>query len=750
MPPSTASTPVSSSVDDEVPPPPELAPLMAQRQEQVPELFSLEHLLRQAGYKETRVFTPEAEKLANRYKRQFSDEQAAELADLYASVGQKHNMEIRHMTQQHVPFRSSSSVLRSVVLQDTGANQAFKDGKRTNDREEDESWWGSMLINRAAETVGKSISAMSPPSNEGSLERINIGLGLAKGGNGVRKAKSNWELTRRHSTSGPDQEDIPPIPRLTQSDNTLTTPPRPSSAAFNASAPPAIDSVFTTPPRLTTGQPVFEDDEGFGCPLPMDYEIHGGSDDDMYNLGYTDSSGTNSAASSLGTQIEPRRMSASPPLRDAADVLAGLGLGPSDVSDALASAPPADLEDEDADPHEIALAEQEAAAIGQRILASTVEYDEDSDESDVLSPPPPALSIAPTRRTVAVSKPRTATLPYPATACPTTAIADAMGDLLTDPLPDRTPSVVASETKAKLRAAQSAPMLRSKSQPFLRISPAVVAPPTLQIMAPVICDSQSDMAEDLPPLPTPAPAPQPTGFSSLALRAKKSLKALRSTFWAQQAEVPPPLPTPEDSFISNKTPILTPRLDWAMQGEHFAGWNDNKGHGFGRQRDSIDTMAEIGDPFANAGDVEIDYSKSFFYKPSTPPGPGGSSGHQGSPTPAGRMRRQRSVKTLRAQLLRPVAAPPVPQIPPMYRKGKGRLPTTPPLRNKNTQRPAFEVPKLALHSPNAWEEGRPPVEIILEGDEWDARSIVENWGSGIRRGRGKSPSYYDDDEDFFF
>lgn len=86
----------------------------------------------------------------------------------------------------------------------------------------------------------------------------------------------------------------------------------------------------------------------------------------------------------------------------------------------------------------------------------------------------------------------------------------------------------------------------------------------------------------------------------------------------------------------------------------------------------------------------------------------------------------------------------------MYRKGKGRLPTTPPLRNKNTQRPAFEVPKLALHSPNAWEEGRPPVEIILEGDEWDARSIVENWGSGIRRGRGKSPSYYDDDEDFFF
>lgn len=658
-------------------------------------------------------------------------------------------MEIRHTTQQNIPFRSSSSVLRSVVLQDTGANQAFRDTKRESVQEEDESWWGSMLINRAAETVGKSISAMSPPSNEGSLERINIGLGLAKGGNGVRKAKSNWELTRRQTASGPDQEDIPPMTRLTQSDNTLTTPPRPSSAAFNVSAPPAIDSVFTSPPKLTRGQPVFEDDESFGCPLPMDYEIHGGSDDDMYNLGYTDSSGSDSAASSLDTHIEPRRMSVSPPLRDAADVLAGLGLGPSDVSEALTSTPPADLDDEDADPHEIALAEQEAAAIGQRILASTVEYDEDSDESDVLSPPPPVRSIAPARRTVAVSKPPSATLPYPTTACPTTAIAEAMGDLLTDPLPEETPPAAAAATKAKLRAAQSAPMLRRQSQPFLRISPAVLAPPTLQVMAPVICDSQSDMAEDLPPLPTPAPAPAPKGFSSLAVRARKSLKALRSTFWAQQTETPPPLPTSEEPLISNKTPILTPRLDWAMQGEHFAGWNDNKGHGFGRQRDSIDTMAEIGDPFANAGEVEIDYSKSFFYKPSTPPGPGGSSAHQGSPTPTGRMRRQRSVKTLRAQLLRPVAAPPVPQIPPMYRKGKGRLPTTPPLR-KHTRRPTFEVPKLALHSPNAWEEGRPPVEIILEGDEWDARSIVENWGSGIRRGRGRSPSYYDDDEDFFF
>lgn len=755
MPPSTTSTPISSSVDDEAPPPPELAPLRSQQQEQVPELSSLEHLLRQAGYKETRVFTPEAEKLANRYKRQFSDDQAAELADLYASVSQKHTMEIRHMTQQNVPLRSPSSILRSVVLQDTGAHQARSNSKRNDAMADGESWWGSMLINRAAETVGKSVSAMSPPSNEGSLESIGIGLGLAKGGHGVRKAKSNWELSRRLSTSSLAQEDIPPAPvtRLTQSDNTLITPPRPSSVAFNVSAPPAIDSVFTSPPRMTTGQPVLGDDESFGCPLPMDYEIQGGSDDDMYNLGYTDSSGSNSAASSFGARMSVRRMSASPPLRDAADVFADLGLGSNDVSRALTSTPPADLTDDDADPHEIALAEQEAAAIGQRILASTVEYDEDADESDVRSPlMRPSSPVRPTasgKQKMAVSRRPFATLPYPATPSPTTAIAEAMNDLLTDAVLEKKSSNAGAATKAKLRAAQSAPMLRSKSQPFLRISPAMIAPPALQVTAPVICDSQSDMAEDLPPLPTPTAVSKPTGFSSLALRARKSLKALRSTFWAQEAEAPPPLPTAEEPIISNKTPILTPRLDWTVQGEHFAGWNDNKGHNFGRQRDSIDTMAEIGDPFINAGQVEIDYSKSFFYKPSTPPGPNGSAGHQGSPTPAGRMRRQRSVKTLRAQLSRPVAPPPVPQIPAFYRQGKRRLPTTPPLR-KDAKRPSFEVPKLALHSPNAWEEGRPPVEIVLEGDEWEARSIIENWGSGIRRGRGRSPSYYDDDEDFFF
>lgn len=740
----TPSTPVSTSVDDEVPLPPDPAPISPQ-QDKVPELFSLEHLLRQAGYKETRVFTPEAEKLASKCHRACSNDQAAELADLYASIGTARIMEIRHTTEPNIPLRSSSSVLRSVVLQNADTNQALKDS-RSQSVANEESWWGSTLISRAAETVGKSISAMSPPSDEGSLERIRIGLGLAKGGNGVRKMKSNWELSRRLSGAGPDQEDMASVQHFNHSQNLVLTPPRPKTAVFDASVPPAIDSVLNTPPKLTSGQPVFEDDEGLGCPLPMDYEIQGGTDDDMYTLGYTDSSGSDSAASSFGAQIESRGMSASPPLRDTAEVLAGLGLGiPSQLGALLAIS---DLEDEDASPQEIALAEQEAAAIGQRILASTVEYDEDSDGDIDVSPTPPAASSTPPVRMSAVSKMSTEPLPYPMTPCPTTAITQAMSDLLLSQESPRQSPASPPAAKAKLRAAQSAPMLRCKSRPFLRISPAVIAPPTLQVLAPVICDSQSDMAEDLPPLPTTV-TPEPTGLSSLALRARKSLKALRSSFWAQDAAQAPPLPTSNDPNISNKTPILTPRIDWATQGEHFAGWHGGKGHGFGKQRDSIDTMAEVGDPFVNAGEVEIDYSKSFFYKPSTPPGPCSINGPQGSPTGVGKMRRQRSVKTLRAQLLRPVAVPPVPQVPPMYRNGKHRLPTTPPLR-KHGQRPNFEVPKLALHSPNAWEEGRPPVEIVLEGDEWDARSIVENWGSGIRRGRGKRSSCYEDDDDFFF
>jgi hypothetical protein len=42
---------------------------------------------------------------------------------------------------------------------------------------------------------------------------------------------------------------------------------------------------------------------------------------------------------------------------------------------------------------------------------------------------------------------------------------------------------------------------------------------------------------------------------------------------------------------------------------------------------------------------------------------------------------------------------------------------------------------LAILSPGAWEEGRPPRELVLEGEEWDARDggVPGDWGQKGRK-----------------
>jgi hypothetical protein len=51
---------------------------------------------------------------------------------------------------------------------------------------------------------------------------------------------------------------------------------------------------------------------------------------------------------------------------------------------------------------------------------------------------------------------------------------------------------------------------------------------------------------------------------------------------------------------------------------------------------------------------------------------------------------------------------------------------TPPLKATLRGTP----PLLAILSPGAWEEGRPPRELVLEGEEWDAREggVPGDWG----------------------
>lgn len=768
--PSRPQRPVSttSSIDDEVPAAPELPPLPHPEQQAIPhhhqhhpqqplpELASLEFLLRQAGYKETRVFTPEAERVRPRLKTRLDDDESAELANMYAAMGldPDASIQVRHMTQPAVPFRSSSSVLRNVALQDAtamlnevrrrrGAGPIVPEAPKVAD-----AFWRPDILDRAAaEAVGRNVAAISPPRNRNSTD--GVGLGLAQQGRGVRKAKSNMELVRKLSRSS-DKEDIPPEYHVLHREHQPPTAPA-HTTAFKREVPPSIAAMFSPPTMTPPDQPQFVDDAFNWGQLPSDYETQ--EDDDMYAEMYGGGEGDSDSIVSGSTPGTSPSLSAaeaaSPPLLDTEQVFADLGMAP--------CSRPIETDDESlADSQEIAQAEAEAAAIGQRILASTVEYDDDDSEEEfhpdssptpitqpvlplpvinVMSPSPPSrtpaleMSPSPPPRSVLAKRPIAARAAPPIRTprrivSRTDSLAEAMSESLVSP-PKLAKPVVAPASP--LRASKSVPVLRKKKSlaPFV-ITPAALAAPALQTVTPVLCDSVSNDAEDLPPLPIPPMNDEPTpstSFGSLALRARKSLGALRASFWAAA-------PQEQPQASSSAAPILAPRLDWATQGNHFAGWNTDQDEKQSTKRGSIDstssmgTVHELGDPFDDCSQ-SIDYTKSFFYKPTTPPRP------SGAPSRMGKLNKQASVKSLRKALLIPVAAPPVPKIPAEFLNAAK---STPP------QSPRLPVPPVIhIHSPGAIEEGRPPRPLSLDGEEWEGHDVVPNWGEGVtRKGKGRS------------
>ncbi|CAK9786727.1 hypothetical protein CC85DRAFT_130322 [Cutaneotrichosporon oleaginosum] len=736
----TSSTP--SSIDDEVP----SAPL--------PELASLELLLRQAGYKETRVFTPEAERTRPRLKTRLDDEDSAELANMYAAMGldPEASIQVRHLTQPSVPFRSSSSVLRNVALQDATAmlNEVRKRrGAGTQEgpgvpKAADAFWRPEILDRAAAEAMGKHIATISPPRNRNSTD--GVGLGLAQQGRGVRKAKSNMELVRNMPPS-PGKEDVPPGYYTLHRENQPPTAPA-HTTAFQREVPPSIAAMFSPPTTspLQSEQPQFVDDAFDWGQLPADYESQEIDDDyaEMYGSGGDSDSDSIVSSISVRSSLSLRRARSveSPPLLDTDQVLAELGLGP---------APARDTDGESlAGDEEIAEAEAEAAAIGQRILATTVEYDDDDseDEFDPNSSPTPNTQLAsavPVFNVTSPSppsrKPMLPPSPSPAAArlsavqrAPATraappmrtprkvvsrevSLAEAMSESIISPPKLAKPVVLPA---SPLRASKSVPVLRKQKSfvPF-SITPAALAAPSLQTVAPVLCDSISNDAEDLPPLPIPPmnDAAPTSSIGYIALKARKSLSALRASFWAT---------APEGQLPSTSTaPILAPRLDWGAQGAQFAGWNtdqDEKQHksrGSVESTSSVDTMREI-DTFDDS--CPIDYTKSFFYKPTTPPRPFNS-----VPSRASKLSKQASVKSLRRALQIPVAAPPVPRIPSKYLTASNAN-----LRGARTP-PRLQPPEIRIHSPGAFEEGRPPRALSLTGQEWEGRDVVPNWGKGVRK-----------------
>ena len=611
---------------------------------------------------------------------------------------------VSHVSEPSLPLKSSSSLLKSLALSDIpGVDNDRRRGYRAIPAVNSEpTWWNGGIA--ALGRVAKAVIDMSPPSKgAASFEdaarqaSTGVGLGLAKGGEGVRKVKSNWELDRSVRLS--PQEQRPPLPRFNSNPGQATPEQNPSSAYHVI--PAKVPSVFNSPPP----PPAIEVDAFGYCPLPEDYEVQCDDDDMLYGTGFED-------VDSLGSS--PSRASSEERETDGIDTSLGMsiemGSGSTTSSDGL----------------------------GGGLLDDAVEYDEQFDSPVKASASLSAVvSVRPMAR-------RSSTSPEP---------------VQEEPEPPK-PTLKYGDRATRLRIAKSTPAFTRSSPPEtwlgtirsavlgnaqiyqpipngpetakvnpapIRISRATPALPTLVTTSPVICDSISTEAEDLPALPLAVTIISPVGpLSSIALRLRPSLAKLREAMGT--VEKP-------KSLQDGTSPTLSPRLDWGAQGEQFAGWNREK------KRDALPWGPEYDSLGITIGKeiAEIDYTKSFFYKPPTPPHPSHKSTHEDTttsepiPSTAAVARRQRSIKSLRAALLIPVAPPPVPPIPSSFRSPSGLC--TPPMDSIPRPYP----PVLAISSPGAWEAGLPPRELVLEGEEWDARDggAVGEWG---RKKKGKKRS----------
>jgi hypothetical protein len=606
----------------------------------IKELSSLEELLRQAGYKDTRVCTPEAEKV-RKIKQTFEEDESEELNDLYGTFGLKRKSSaplehrIQNITEPTIPFRSSSAMLRDLALQDI----RLADKETLSSSQQSESWWGGSMaaLGRAA----KAVIEMSPPSDieaQDVRSPSEVGLGLVKGGGGVRKTKSHCEL---------NSETIPRVRPVAQEQRPPTsyTPTRASSPAWNASdTPESLVNTFNPPP------PAAFDDEAFGYgPLPGNYEC----DEDTYDS-FASLSESRSSRSSQEREEEQRL-----------DTFGDLG------------------------------------QVAKRVMQGALEYDDEFD-----TPPKSVVELPVVEAEEPAALPVERPLKY-ADRATKLRIAKSTPILHTSP-PE-------SSWFGSLRSAfiggpsdyQAIPDVPATRSGALWISPVAAAAPTLVTTSTVMCDSASNAAIDLPPVVS-----QSRNTGSLALRLRPSMAKLRAVIGG-----------PSPVTDADATPTLSPRLNWNEQGESFAGWSARKPKASGTMPATPPKM-----PYHLKG--SIDYTKSFFYKPTTPPGPATTRPSTERSDP--QVRARRSIKSLKAALLLPVAAPPVPSLPAQYVQSKAKKTTTPP---RHIQ---LDPPVLAIQSPGAWEAGLPPRQLVLEGEEWDARDggLPGDWGKKASRKGG--------------
>ena len=642
--------------------------------------------------------TPEGEKI-RRIKKTLDDDNE-EIQDLYGSLGLSHPLASQHqrqtITEPIQPMKSSSDLLRSLALQDRPgiANQPDPSRRGSDHSTSSSTWWvGSMTssFSRAA----RAVMDMSPPSKGAStFEEVarqftGVGLGLAKGGEGVRKVKSNWELdrTRRADSDCPPQEQRSPIPRFI-SERPARHMPNDSLGSFFQPPPPPID------------------DDAFGySPLPQDYETQCEDDNivysalDMYHEG---SLGSSHSRTSSERGIDELILA----VGDSASSSVSMG------------------------------------GIGKKILMNAVDYDEDLENLE-----------SPTRSHFILPLVDVERIPGESSTAVSTPPSEPQEPV---PPPQSKPKLKYGDRATKLRMAQSTPALRqSKATQSswldylpvgLRSKPPVAAPPvpklppgplkisasrivapTVSPISPVVCDSASADAQDLPAVP-----PAMGGYSweadkPLTLRLKASLATIKATIG---------LPDPPSS--DSTSPVLSPRVDWTEQGEQFARWTRKNEVAAGdTPRATPPAVARLRE--SSGQTISIDYTKSFFYKPPTPPHPGAaappSEPSQSTPSKAPNpvARRQRSIKSLRQNLLLPTA-PPVPEVPTQFAQDP---PTPPEIVITTSITPPRATPALVISSPGTCDAGLPPRKLVLEGEDWDTKDEGGRPGEWGRRRKPK-------------
>ncbi|OCF58322.1 hypothetical protein L486_04353 [Kwoniella mangroviensis CBS 10435] len=741
------------------------------------EYSSLADLLQQAGYKETRVFTPEAEKIPRRkgIKKTFNEQDEDEVNNLYGTYGftrpgvnppmglglgmersqseEERMIRHQHITEHGLPMKSSSSILRSLAIQDQISSSLPKDQQTpTGTGENAASWWNGWVKPKVS-------PADSPSAASDTSTSVEVGLRLAKNGEGVRKVKSTIGIRdrdRRAGTDSPPQEQRPPPPDARQ--RVISSPTRfMGNANTNAVGyiPSKDNDVFTS--TLTSPPPpqmIDEDEYGYS-PLPEDYEAQCTEDEVLYSMGLNDYTSIYSLGSSSNSNATS--------LRDTASII-------SNDSFRLANETSSTIREDRVvrEINEFQMYHAYDNEIGRRILNDTVDVDRylEFDSPDSENMELPNHDDEETRIGMDHGVPR---IPLPIT--PQSASSSSSSEWTEENEQQQVPPVEVKkplkygDRATKLRIAHSTPALRqtalsynstsavplpegwlgsiksallgkstepptppyqnevSKPRGPIKISEAKPALPTLITTSPVICDSHSNEAVDLPPVPAtsrPKLIHHTTSISNLAmsLMSKPSLAKLRSAMLGQGQAQGIILKEDEDNLV------LSPRLNWDEQGKQFAGWSPYKS----RSNDSPSQSQGLFD----AGRGDIDYSKSFFYKPITPPKSSSTPSTTVKPsTPPsnttttadkGSLNKKRSIKSLKAALLLPVAPsqPPVPPIPDHL----SHLATPRKLRN------ATGPPILAIQSPGAWV----PRELVLEGEEWDARE--GDWGRGRGRASG--------------